>query len=358
MNNLKKKTPERIILYYPRISIPTGKWLRHALLYWDMVASIVPLRYDGTEVRPYSTDIEFLKNEGEFRPIRPESLITHQAKLEDFEEEFNSILYSQRFKNALLPTNNLKLDCLIHRNKISKKIYYLLEKQGLAKDTGDPDWYSCDEQTAHLYMGILAKYLAKIDVDFMVPGTDRSEFQDLNFQAISKEHSFICFTTEFQNIFPVPAENVSLTNIITFKRKRREELLNFRNVIDGFKSDLGEVKDNSDLKYILVKHKELIEKNCLTLQRIFKDSAITTTGGVIKNLLNIKSPTFLTTIGAAAGKVTKLADMPLEWIGLGMGAMGIIQVGTYLIDKSNERKGKMLDSSYSYVFSAKTEGII
>ncbi len=30
------------ILYYPKINIHDGSWLRNAILYWDEVSSIVP----------------------------------------------------------------------------------------------------------------------------------------------------------------------------------------------------------------------------------------------------------------------------------------------------------------------------
>jgi hypothetical protein len=33
---------KRTVLYYPTISIPSGKWLRLVLFYFDEVASIVP----------------------------------------------------------------------------------------------------------------------------------------------------------------------------------------------------------------------------------------------------------------------------------------------------------------------------
>jgi hypothetical protein len=36
---------KRAILYYPTITLPPGGWLRQAILYWDQVGSIVPMRY-------------------------------------------------------------------------------------------------------------------------------------------------------------------------------------------------------------------------------------------------------------------------------------------------------------------------
>ena len=42
------------ILYYPTISIPSNQWLRHALLYWDEIGSIIPRRYDENPLASYS----------------------------------------------------------------------------------------------------------------------------------------------------------------------------------------------------------------------------------------------------------------------------------------------------------------
>jgi hypothetical protein len=32
---------KRTILYYPTINVPINSWLRHSLLYWDQVSSII-----------------------------------------------------------------------------------------------------------------------------------------------------------------------------------------------------------------------------------------------------------------------------------------------------------------------------
>jgi len=79
---------KQTILYYPTISVPSSRWLRQAILYWDEIGSIVPQRYDETELIPYTLDVQFLKDEGEFRSFRTDLIYRRQwSNVHDFENE-------------------------------------------------------------------------------------------------------------------------------------------------------------------------------------------------------------------------------------------------------------------------------
>ena len=60
----------RTVLYYPTIEIPSDRWLRQALLYWDRVGSIVPRSFDDYQdsqaIARFGPDIEYLYGEGVF----------------------------------------------------------------------------------------------------------------------------------------------------------------------------------------------------------------------------------------------------------------------------------------------------
>lgn len=91
----------RTILYYPTIDIPTNSWLRHSLLYWDEVSSIVPKSWDERMLLELSPDIHYLIDEGQFRPIKPEDLIMGRDNwdaFEQFQNEFKEIVSSARFQ--------------------------------------------------------------------------------------------------------------------------------------------------------------------------------------------------------------------------------------------------------------------
>ena len=92
----------RTILYYPTIDVPRKDWLRHALLYWDQVSSIVP---DDRKIRNrLSGHIDYLIGEGEFRPIKPEDLFhsSHNWEvMEQFTEEFKETVDAPEFQQFI-----------------------------------------------------------------------------------------------------------------------------------------------------------------------------------------------------------------------------------------------------------------
>ncbi len=93
--------PKRSILYYPTIDIPSGPWLRQAILYWDEVGSIVPERMEETGDLSYREEIRVLRDRGVFRPFRPEALTRvprAEPILRKLDDEFRSLVTSSEFK--------------------------------------------------------------------------------------------------------------------------------------------------------------------------------------------------------------------------------------------------------------------
>jgi hypothetical protein len=94
----------RTILYYPTINIPSNSWLRHSLLYWDEISSIIPQSGNNKYLHHLSSDIHYLIDEGQFRAMRPEDLISKTSNwevLQQFQEEFRLIVQSKAFKQFL-----------------------------------------------------------------------------------------------------------------------------------------------------------------------------------------------------------------------------------------------------------------
>ncbi|MEI9909664.1 MAG: hypothetical protein WDO71_08285 [Bacteroidota bacterium] len=92
----------RTILYYPTIDIPSNSWLRHALLYWDEVSSIIPNTINIEE--ELSRDIHFILMKDNLKPARPEDLINREGGFEilrKFETEFTTIVQSDQYKRLL-----------------------------------------------------------------------------------------------------------------------------------------------------------------------------------------------------------------------------------------------------------------
>lgn len=367
-NDPPSEKPKRTILYYPTISIPTGPWLRQALLYWDEIGSIVPQR-DESALIPYTPDIKYLQAEGEFRPFRPGALTRQPESLRElqaFEEEFRSTVTSASFQQLLAPKHQWQLISHIHYDKVYETIFHFLKQNGLARKKNS-EWYLFEEKTGLLYMAMLAKYLADIDIQATIPGTDRREYERLIYDAPSRSEGFLCLDARFSNALPIPRDDVPLSDILEFKRKRRTELLNFRELIGRFQCQLSQAKSRRELKEIVVRFKECTEKGINNLGALLQDAKIATTVGSLKTIINVKSPTFwasfLSLIVPQATKViahqtTKVIELPLEWTLRGLGLVGTIEVGYYLINQRNKRRATLRKSPFAYLYHAQAEGLL
>ncbi len=89
MNNKLFEEKNRTILCYPTMALTENQWTKQALLYWDEISSIVPMRYDSDQdkevpVIPFTPDVEFLLNKKVFRQIDPSKF----SRLEDLFLQF------------------------------------------------------------------------------------------------------------------------------------------------------------------------------------------------------------------------------------------------------------------------------
>jgi hypothetical protein len=127
-------------------------------LYWDEIGSIVPIDYEERTLIPYSPDIQYLKEEGEFRPFRPRELAYRWEKVQELMKELVGIIETPKFQN-LLPRREMRLlHSRIHRDKVSDGIVDYLEHWGLAqRDKEDWDWIRFENRTALLYIVLPCK---------------------------------------------------------------------------------------------------------------------------------------------------------------------------------------------------------
>ncbi|MFL0122928.1 hypothetical protein V2611_14125, partial [Tenacibaculum maritimum] len=194
---------KRNILYYPTIDIPNEEWVRSAVLYWDEISSIVPMDYEGKPVRNYSPNIQYLKHKGVFRPIKPETLFESPNinVRENFELEFLEIIESPEFKRVRPPNTrysvihskkmdihrdklNVQQTFKIHNDKVSSNLLnHLLDRELIVRETIEEEWIKVDSKVALLYMSLLAKYIAEIDKESTIIGTDHYSYELMNFNS-------------------------------------------------------------------------------------------------------------------------------------------------------------------------------
>jgi hypothetical protein len=347
------------ILYYPTITIPPGSWLRQALLYWDDVASIVPRRWDEKELIPYTPEVEYLIDQGEFRPVRPENLIYQGFEnVMDLSSEFETLFNSPSFQNLIPPKGERVCNSRIHEDKISHFLVDFLIEEQAAENDYSSDWILFEENTALLYMSLLAKYLATIDSNYTISGTDRIEYENLIFKPDQSDHSTPCANARFMEMLPVPTSNVPFSDIISFKRNRKDELLKFRIEVREFQNEISNVVEPKELNEVLNRYKERIEVELHSLTRALNDAKLETIAGTFKTLVNLKSPALWATVGVASGHLDKISEVPIEWALSGAGLLGAIEIGSYLVNRRSLKHSSIQDSSFSYLYHAKKEGLV
>lgn len=349
------------ILYYPTISIPSNEWLKQAVLYWDEVGSIVPQRYDETEINPYSPEIQYLKDEGEFRPFRTD-LIYRQSwnVVQEFENELLDVIASDEFQNRLAPIEKRRISSCIHEDKVSDTVFHFLRDEGLAlRRDGVYGWYFFETKTALLYMSLLAKYLAAEDSEHTISSTNLPAYNKLNFGAKSNSaDSLNVFSVKFFNMLPVPDENTSFQDILHFKRKRRDELLRFRKVLNKFQKTISSCESHSDLKDAYSDFNLEIETGVSNLIQALDDAKLSTRLGYLESLVTATSPALIGLAAVGTGLFPTLAALPVSFLFKGALAAAGIKVGKFAVDKRNERRKIQRDSPFSYINSAKRAFII
>ena len=345
------------LLYYPLISIRTGRWLRQSLLYWDQIGSIVPQSYDDEALVPYTPDIEYLKSEGEYKPFRPDALLSQEyGAVREFENELLEIIASSNFHRMSPLLYSRKMDAKIHHDKVSGQVFDFLEQEGLAiRRPDDYDWYYFERNTGLLYMSLLAKYLAGGDRNLTVPSTNFRAYEKLNFQARPGADASVCLKARFRDILPVPRHDIPLSDILEFKRNRRDQLLAFRQQVSAIETALSHCKSEAEVTEALADAKEQIEKGLIDLESTLADSKLATVPGSFEALIKTALPATIPEALVWAGKATNIANIPIGWAIAGSAVAGTVGIGKYFVDKRNERRITGRNSPFSYLHAAKSE---
>jgi len=339
------------ILYYPTIAVPSGVWLKQALLYWDEIASIVPTDWEGVPVINYTPDVQILFDQGIFKPIRPEYLIQESfRKLKEFEQELMDLIETPEFLELLPPLDQREFRSKIHKNKVSKSIFnFLLERGVVAQKLVEGRWYQFDRITANAYMAMLAQHLADLEYSHTLPGTDFGLYQDLIYRTQLPNQGIAGLSTRLHHVLPIPREDVSIQSVLDFRQKRRQELRNFQQIIDDYQHELSGVTSQQEAEYVVRKYQRSIKREVKNLQVLFKDSKLANALGTVETVIKTGS------LPAAAALEI---DMPAEITIPTMGVVGLISVGKYGIDRRNARRAALRESAFSYLYYADKEKII
>lgn len=393
------------ILYYPTINIPNGIWLRNALLYWDEVSSIVPDNFQDAEL---SSELLFLREEGFFRPLSPSNFLNNvdrYEKVDEFISEFFEILKTTAFKrrlqveynariitsaderngfyrvesdsiNFLSRVNNDKLHRISHDklfrgdpsantfrvndDKLSHSIVYTLRDMGLVSRERHGNWWFMEKNTAYIYMSLLAKYMAGVDKERTVPGTNNAYYQKLIFTKAKSVSPYPVFDLHLSKVLPMPKANVSFEKILDFKKNknRKKELEKFQKVLTDFQNSLSVAPDEKALKDLVYDFKVDLKNGLTGLQEVLNESAIDTFMGGVKNLIGIKP---LANGGLATFGLSKLQEQ-FQLGGnsavVGMGGAALIELSHYYIQRRNQKKSTLRNSAFTYLYQLNRSSLI
>lgn len=209
--------PVKNALYFPYISVPSSVWTTQAILYWDKLASIVPMHIlenpgllDGTTQQ--------LLTEGLIEPVIPGQFIGGKREFDDcfinWVEKRGWARPGERLGRSSPPVR-------IHAEKLGGIPDYLVER-GLATRLKWP-WYEMDVQLANAFMAYLAAVLGGEPEINATPITDRlSASVSLGNLPSARTrlegiHHAKARATLLRSVLPVPAGPMDITKLVRFK---------------------------------------------------------------------------------------------------------------------------------------------
>jgi hypothetical protein len=217
-------------LYFPSIELPQDAWSARALLYWDGLATIMPMAHlEGPEEVSYF--MQGLLSEGLVRPVIPAE---HLYECRNFSENFISYV-DERLRLGIFPGRdapNLGFK-RIHAEKL-EEVPQFLSRERLAYEV-NYGWYDVREDVADQFMFYLAACLAAMERVDAVPVTDGRAFSRRQYAQPSynrSRHVDKARQVILNNILPAPAGGVTVDQLLFFKEKHGHLLPRFRQTVE------------------------------------------------------------------------------------------------------------------------------
>ncbi len=232
------------ILYFPSIALPETKWTMQMLLYWDKIGTIVPLEFlDNPE--SHSPFMRKLIEENLVEQIIPGQHI-YEASFGDCFLNFIDTNPEMKKKVLEIQAGNVQRFVRIHLEKLDY-IGEELQEKGLAFKVGN--WYMVEETVGKRYMSYLAVLLGtKTDFSPITENLQNMASIYSDMQKPRKPEKYLD-KDEFrkkllESILPIPSLEGDILDILRFKERHGEKLLNFRRYIESFLQNLENETDD------------------------------------------------------------------------------------------------------------------
>lgn len=260
------------VLYFPYINVPGSAWFTRMLLYWDNVATIVPMDfiYNPENLDEYTSS---LSEAGLLEHIFPAQ---YTFGFPDFSRSFIKTIEGSYDLEDRQKLFKKKSTVKIHAEKLSEIGNSLIELH-LAEEKDRYGWYNVEKQTANEFMCYLAVFLGRHPDLNYAPITDQIHslhtiLADNN--PVTNPHQKI---TEFrlqvlEKALPSPRSSLKPHEILKFKEKHGDELKRFRNEIEMELTLLADFKDVFLQQKRLELLKERIEEETKEIVSQMKDN--------------------------------------------------------------------------------------
>jgi hypothetical protein len=221
-------------LYFPNISVPSSAWTAQAILYWDKLASIVPLDHLHNP-ESLSPDTRTLMTEGLIEPVIP-GMYLYAARM--FDESFIQYIENKIRRRQITPRHfgDARPMARVHAEKMGKIPDFLVEV-GVARRL-DLAWYEIEESVAGEFMTYLATVLCALPEIDATPITDRLMLaRPLGLAPTGKHanrtlHATKARQTVLQALLPIPTGRLNIRKLVEFKRRHGHLLPQLRSNIE------------------------------------------------------------------------------------------------------------------------------
>ena len=347
------------ILYYPKINIHDGSWLRNAILYWDEVSSIVP--YEN--YLDFSPELLYLQELGVYKAVYPQELF-----FSEFAEDFcDSIVkrisaydrsrertFGNGIQNARVRVHKNKIYApvlheLIHCRKLPPQLLDYFEDKRFINDYNTDGWMEIDSKIAQIYMRTLAEYSIKCSGKDIVLGTDTSthsrEIYSSSRNRVDLQTQ--CCKINIENCLPQPSMDVSFEDILEFKNRRKDELNAFRAKIRELETNIYKADSPELIRHYETQFIEGWQQCCQDFHKALKDSRITF---LLSSLVSLVGIPFV-------GQLLSQGTNPIVSSVI-QNTAPIINIGIGYFDYRNKISPAKTDGGFSYIIKANKDGII
>ncbi len=353
------------ILYYPTIDIQDGAWLRNALLYWDNISSIVPYE----TYSDFSPELLYLQEHGIYKPVFPQDLFCSEYA-SDFAEAIVTRLKrykrctdssKQRYANhhvVKIHRNKIYAPALyelIHYRKVPPALLEYLSDSRFINDFNCGGWMEIDARVASIYMHTLAEFVVKCYSEDIVLGTDQCKYQNQFYIHTKPRKNSACISLTLDDCLPQPAMDVGFEELLNFKDKYNDELVQLREKLREFEIALSECTEMEKIKFETEKFKEAWQSALLKEKTLFTSKKVPFALGTLYALISI--PALAEPIDNVLQRFSPALNNSIVSGSL-LGGAAAISLGYRFVNYRNKVNERRSSSGFSYIIKAAKSGII